>query len=153
MKPSEELASFIKGWEKCRLEPYRDQAGLWTVGWGHLLPQSAPRLPWTQEQADAQFLADLTPTGEGVSRMLKVQCAQNQYDAMVSLAFNIGLQAFLRSTLLAMVNMEKFEDAAEWFAPWNRVTISGARVESKGLTLRRAAERAIFIHGDYSGRP
>lgn len=154
MSPSNAVAHFIQQWEKCILTPYKDQAGLWTIGWGHLLPKGyVPKGLFTQEDADELFLLDLGGIGKDVEECIRTQVTQNQYDALVSLAFNIGTEKLARSTVVNLVNQEKFLDAAEWFAPWNMVTVDGKRVISRGLTKRREAERRIFVEADYGGRP
>ena len=76
-----------------------------------------------------------------VSKMLKVSVTQNQYDALVSLAYNIGTSALSSSTLMKKLNAGDVKGAADEFLRWNK---SGGKA-MPGLTNRRKAERSIFI--------
>lgn len=153
-RPSLACEEFIKAWEKCRLKPYRDQAGKWTAGWGHLMQLTDdPTTPITQAEADSLFHLDLLYIAEGVARLVLMPLRQYQFDALVCFAFNVGLGALATSTLRKRVNGGYFTEAADWFAPWNKCTIDGVLTVSEGLTKRRAAERAIFVNADYAGRP
>jgi lysozyme len=146
---------FIQGWEKCRLTPYQDQAGNWTVGWGHLMQPGDPRVPITQDEADALFDHELLHTADGVGDLIALPLSQQQFDALVAFSYNCGVGAFASSTLRTAVNAADFASAADDFGAWNKVRdpATGLLVVSAGLTKRRAAERAIFVNGDYSGRP
>lgn len=153
--PSPDCETFIQGWEACSLVPYRDAAGNWTIGWGHLMQPSDPLIPITQDEADALFDHELLHTADGVGGLLGIPVSQQQFDALVAFAYNCGLGAFASSSLRAAVNAASFSAAADAFAPWNKVRdpSTGQLVVSAGLVKRRAAERAIFVDGDYSGRP
>jgi len=150
MMPSPQCSLFIRGWEACSLTPYRDQAGRWTIGWGHLLQPGDPLLPITQAEADALFEYELLHVGDAVDALVP-RLYQCEYDACVSLVFNIGVGAFSRSTLLRRLNAGG--DAASQFLAWDKVTIGGVLTTSKGLHRRRYAEMMMFLYADYSGRP
>lgn len=153
--PSGDCEAFIMGWERCRLAPYRDQGGRWTVGWGHLMQPTDPIEPITQDEADALFHFELLHTADGVGRLLGIPVSQQQFDALVAFSYNCGLGAFAASSLRQAINAVDLAAAAADFAPWNKVRDpdTGLLVVSQGLTRRRAAEREIFVNGDYSGRP
>jgi len=150
MTPSPQCSQFIRGWESCKLTPYRDAAGWWTIGWGHLMDPKDPRVPITQADADALFEHELLHVGDAVDALVPTlhQC---EYDACVSLSFNIGVGAFSRSTLLRRLN--DGGDAASQFLAWDKVTIGGVLTTSKGLHRRRYAEMMMYEYADYSGRP
>lgn len=137
---SEFGVSLVKRFESCRLTAYRDAKGLWTIGWGHFLGEGHPgidmsKYTWTQDQADAQLSADLTTAGHAVDELL---CSKPQCDAMVSLAFNIGVHAFCSSTVYACVKSGHFQSAADAFLLWS----------DHGLLLeRRKIERSVFLYG------
>jgi GH24 family phage-related lysozyme (muramidase) len=137
------------GWEACSLTPYRDAVGLWTIGWGHLMGPDEPRVPITQEEADALFADELEHFGEEVASFCPENMAQHEYDAVVAWAFNVGASAASKSTLVRMLNDLDFDAAAQQFLRWDK---AGGRT-ILGLTKRRRAERAMFVSGDYSGRP
>ena len=133
----------IRRFEGCRLEAYPDPAtggAPWTIGYGATGPGIEPGVAWTQEEAEARLAEDVQRFADAVERVLTVDVSDNEFAAMVSLAFNIGAAAFRKSTLLRLVNDGHFEAAAQQFERWNR---AGGRVMA-GLTRRRQAERALF---------
>lgn len=147
--------AFIKGWEACSLTPYLDGAGRRTVGYGHLLLACDTAAPITQDEADSLFIVDSQYTAEGVSKLIYMPVLQYVFDALCSFAYNLGLGALAGSTLRKRVNGGYMDQAADQFMVWNKVRdpASGLFIESAGLTRRRMAERALFVLGDYSGRP
>ena len=155
LAPSADCETFLKGWESCRLMPYLDVAGNWTVGMGALMQPTDPHVRITQAEADALFDHELLHFADGVGGYLAIPVSQQQFDALVAFSYNCGLGAFATSSLRTAVNAAGFAAAADDFAPWNKVRdpVSGLLVVNGNLTRRRAAERAIFVDGDYSGRP
>jgi len=128
--------------------PYQDQAGLWTIGYGHLLSGGE----WYDEISEAQAvelrLADQAEAEDAVNGAVSVQLSQSMFDALVSLVFNIGAGAFRRSTLLALLNAGDYAGAQAQFSVWNKVTLpSGEKVASAGLVARRALEADLFGAG------
>lgn len=151
MTHSEELVEFVKRWEGLKLVPSPDPLvpGVADVGYGHVLRPSDSKEPITREQADALLRADLDGFAVAVDEMVKPTLAQHEFDALVSLAYNVGANALGASTLLRKVNANDFYGAAEEFPRWVR---AGGRIVG-GLVKRREAERAMFEDGDYSGAP
>ena len=134
----------IRRFEGCRLEAYPDPGtggDPWTIGYGATGPGIEPGVIWTQEEAEARLIEDVQRFADAVERALTVDVSDNEFAAMVSLAFNIGAGAFRKSTLLRLVNDGHFEAAAQQFDRWNR---AGGRVMA-GLTRRRQAERDLFL--------
>lgn len=142
MNVSAEGLAKIRAHEGCVLTTYLDQAGLPTIGVGHLLTKGeAYPNGITQEQADALLAKDLERTIAGVNAALKVAVTQEQFDACVSLAFNIGVAAFRSSSALAAINAGLGNDVIrERWQRWNKVTIAGKLEVSEGLAKRRADE-------------
>ena len=99
MKVSDNGLALIKKFEGCRLTAYADVGGVWTIGWGQTGPDVVEGLTITQAQADARLRAEVDRFAEGVLSGLKVPVNQNQFDALVSFAYNVGLGAFRSSTL------------------------------------------------------
>ncbi len=91
--------------------------------------------------ADRLLRTGVVSFDQAVSKMLKVTVTQNQYDALVSLAYNIGTRALSTSTLMKKLNAGDVKGAADEFLRWNR---SGGKV-MPGLTNRRKAEREVFL--------
>lgn len=126
-----------------RGDPYRCPAGVWTQGYGRTrgITEHSPRI--TEPEALAWLVEDVAEYARGVAAVLRQPATQNQFDAMVSLAYNIGLEAFGRSTVLRKFNADDDTGAAEAFRMWNR---AGGQV-SRGLVRRRAREIALFTEG------
>ena len=141
LTPSARCADFIKGFESCRLTAYMPTKNdVPTIGWGTTKGVKMG-MTWTQEQADAAFAAELAEFGARVASHLgSAPTTQAQYDAMVSLAYNIGVDGFGDSTLLRMHKAGDHAGAAAQFGRWNKQ----AGVVLNGLTRRRAAEAAMY---------
>lgn len=114
----------------------------WTVGIGDTGDDVQPGLVITQEQANERFARRLAQEFEpGVEDVLQNEPEQCQFDAFVSLAFNIGLAGFRGSTVLRQFNLGNMQESADAFRMWNK---SGGRV-MLGLRRRRESERALFL--------
>jgi GH24 family phage-related lysozyme (muramidase) len=97
---------------------------------------------WTQEQADARFVKSLKIREDAVTKAIgTAPTTQNQFDAMVALAYNIGMSAFAGSSVLRFHKLGKYESAADSFKLWNKAK----GVILNGLTKRRAAEAALYL--------
>ncbi|MEF2147774.1 lysozyme [Aquilutibacter rugosus] len=148
------LAS-IKRWEGCRLKAYRDPAtsdGLpITIGWGSTRDQNDKPIAigavWTQAMADDMLERDVLRRAEAIDLGIKTRLNACQFAACVSLSYNIGVTAFLQSTLLRKINARDFDAAEREFARWTR---AGGKVV-QGLVNRRKSEAALFatpVDGD-----
>lgn len=142
MKLSQDGVNLIKHYEGLRLHAYQDSVGIWTIGVGHT-KNVHPGMVISEETAD-QFLRDDVEEAENaVMRLVKVPLDQAQFDALVSLVFNIGEGNFSHSTLLKKLNAHDYLGASAEFVKWNKA--GGKPV--LGLTRRRAAERDHFLRG------
>lgn len=146
MKVSKKCLEFIKAREGCRLTAYVCPAGVLTIGYGHTGPDVKKGLKITAEQAEALLLADLAVFEKGVLRLLGSVPTQGQFDALVSFAFNLGLQALAGSTLLKKFKVGNTSGAADQFLKW--VYADGKVLP--GLQKRREAERLMFLGLPYS---
>ena len=138
--------------EGCKLKAYRCPAGVPTIGWGHTGGVKMGDA-CTQEQADAWFSIDLSVYADGVQRELKRDASDNELGAMVSLAYNIGLHGFAKSTVLKRHNEGDRQSAARAFALWNKARINGVLQVVDGLTSRRAREAALYLSDDSQPMP
>ncbi|MCP5362255.1 MAG: lysozyme [Hyphomicrobiales bacterium] len=138
--------TFIAEHEAFKPEVYLDQAGYPTIGYGHKL-LSGESYPdgISREEALTLLEKDVSKAESAIQRLVKVSLNQHQYDALVSLVYNIGSGNFASSTLLRLLNQRRFSEAAEQFFVWNKVTVNGMLQESRGLTKRRKQERARFL--------
>lgn len=141
MNISEKGIKLIKNFEGCRLEAYKCPAGIWTVGYGHTGSTVHQGLKISQSEADSLLKTDLIIHCNNVSKLVKVPLNQNQFDALVSLEYNIGYGNFSRSTLLKLLNTKNYKGAAEQFAVWR---LGGGKI-LPGLVRRRKAEKDLFL--------
>jgi lysozyme len=144
----------IKQHEKFEQQVYSDQAGKHTIGYGHkLLPGEKAKYPGTiDEKTAADLLAKDVATAEAaVQRLVKAPLTQQEYDALVSLAYNIGAgeKGFAGSTALRKLNEGDYRAAADAMLMWDKITQNGQKVQSKGLVNRRNDERNLFLNGTY----
>jgi len=162
---SEQGIDLLMSIEAFRGKPYDDQNGneisAWvkgaTIGYGHLISLQE----WnefgdkykegiTEEQAKTLFLQDLQPFIDGVNAKITAPLTQNQFDALVILAFNIGLANFAASSVLKLVNnpsaLTKYPNLETAWKSWNK---SQGKV-MQGLVNRRNAEWNIYSNNVYA---
>lgn len=147
MNVSQKGIDLIKSFEGLKLEAYPDPAtgdDPWTIGYGTTVYPSGKKVSKgdiiTKNHADYCLNHDVQNFSQGVESLIKVPTTQGQFDAMVSLAYNIGLGAFSKSTLLRKHNDKCYSCAANQFPLWNK---AAGKVMS-GLIRRRAAERELY---------
>ena len=134
----------IAQFEGCYLQAYLCPANVWTIGIGTTIYPNGVKVKkgdkCTLEQAHEYLAHDMIEFEKTVNDSVKVDLTQNQFDALVSLTYNIGSTAFKNSTLLKKLNAKDYAGAADQFLVWNK---GGGKV-LKGLVRRREAERALF---------
>lgn len=141
---TEKCIELIKRFEGCRLEAYRCPAGVLTIGYGHTgNVKQGQRI--TQADADRLLREDAAKIESGVRAALgSVQLADCKIDALVSFAFNVGVEAFKRSTLLRKLRANPDDvSLGNEFRRW--VYAGGKRLQ--GLADRREAEVRLFFSG------
>ena len=135
----------ICGFEGLRLKAYDDGVGVWTIGFGTTIYPNGIRVKkgdtCTEAQARAYMVYDLKKFESAVNNAVTVPLNQNQFDALVSLAYNIGTGAFSKSTLVKKLNAGDIRGAADQFDVW--VNAGGKRMQ--GLANRRAKEKEVFL--------
>lgn len=158
---SPEAVALLQSIETLRLKPYNDQSGQeiteWvggaTIGYGHLIANDE----WAtykdgimEQQAGTLFRADADPFERAVGEAIHVGVQQYEFDALVILAFNIGQDAFRKSSVVKLVNdpstITSYASLEDAWKSWNR---SQGKV-MKGLTNRRAAEWRIYTSAIYA---
>ena len=140
MQISDKGLDLIKRFEGLRLDAYRCPAGIWNIGYGHTGPDVREGLTITPSTAEAFLRSDAGRFGEGVEECAG-PCMQGQFDALVSLAFNLGLSALRSSTLLKLHKLGQHKLAAAEFGRW----VHAGGKELPGLVRRRAAEAALYL--------
>lgn len=147
--PSAKAIDLIHNFESLKLNSYRDPGsrdGLpITNGWGTTVDDNGEPIPlgavWTREKADRLFARDLAKFSQKVAALLgSSPTTQNQFDALVSFAYNVGTGALADSTLLRKHKAGDFAGAKSEFARWNK---NDGKILN-GLTKRRAAEAGLY---------
>jgi lysozyme len=146
--PSDAALDLIKRFEGCRLVPYRDAVGIWTIGYGATYGLDRKRVtadhpPLTDQQAEELLARDTLRFAAAVDRLVKVPVAINQRGALASFAFNLGAGALQSSTLLKRINSMEWDDVPHQFGRW--VSAGGRRLP--GLVRRRRAEAELWAGG------
>lgn len=139
----------IKQWEGCKLTAYQDVVGVWTIGYGTTAGADVgiePHAGMTISELEATKLLHKTldKFAEKVASLIKIPVTANEFGACVSLAYNIGVGAFAKSTVLRELNKGNRAEASAAFHMWNK---AGGKVV-KGLVNRRIAEAELFISKD-----
>jgi lysozyme len=147
MKISENGLNLIKEFEGLSLKPYLDVVKIPTIGWGNTYYPDGKKVtlkdkPISEIEA-TELLSYVAQKdfGDKILQLVKVPLNQNQFDALVSICYNIGMGNFSKSTLLKKINQSDFKGASLEFEKWNK---SGGIVLA-GLVKRRLKEKALFI--------
>lgn len=140
MKTSENGIKIIKRFEGCKLESYKCPSGIQTIGYGHTKGVKQGD-KCTQEQALEFLKQDIEVCERAIAKLVTVQLNQNQFDALVSFTYNLGITNFKSSTMLKYINAKQFIMASNEFPRW--VYSNGKKL--KGLEKRRKAEKDLFL--------
>ena len=136
MKTSPSGIDRIRAREGERLAAYLDTQGIVTIGVGHVDSTLKLGQRISKEQSAALLAQDLGKFEEAINAAVHVPLNQNQFDALVSLAFNIGASAFRNSTLVKKLNTKDYAGAADQFMVWTK---------QKELITRRQGEQDQFV--------
>lgn len=144
----ENRRNLLQKFEGCKLTAYKCPAGVWTIGYGHTSaagnPQVAGGLTITQVEAENILAKDLATFEQGVMKCVAVKLNQNQFDVLVDFAYNAGIGALQKSTLLKKVNAGDFDAVPAELMKWTK----GGGKELPGLVRRRQAEIAVWSKVD-----
>ena len=145
MSVSNKGVDLICEFEGKRLSAYDDGVGVWTIGFGTIKYPNGVRVKkgdtCTLDQAKEYMRHDLIEFEHTVNSSVKVPLNQNQFDALVSLAYNIGSNAFKSSTLVKKLNTGDYQGAADQFNVW--VNAGGKRMQ--GFVNPREKENVLFL--------
>lgn len=134
----------IKQFEGFRPEAYQDSVGVWTIGYGTTRIDGQPvkqGMTITQDQALQLVQQEVNKLWFQIESILKVKINDNQMNALVDFAYNLGFDSLRNSTLMRLVNESKFDEAANQFPRW---VYAGGKV-LPGLVRRREAESQLFL--------
>lgn len=134
--------------EGFRVTAYKDSVGVWTIGVGHTSaagpPHVIPGMTITKQQVDEILSRDLVQYENAVTSAIHVPLTQGQFDALVSLCFNIGTGGFKKSTVVRRLNEGNYRAAADAFLMWNK---------PPEIMSRRRSERSQFLKAVPKGAP
>ena len=134
----------IKQFEGFRPEAYQDSVGVWTIGYGTTRINGQPvtqGMTITKDQALQLVKQEVNKLWSRIESITKVNLNDNQMNALVDFAYNLGFNALKTSTLMKYVNESQFDKAADEFDRW---VFAGGKV-LPGLVKRREAERQLFL--------
>lgn len=139
---------FLQSQEGCRLQAYRDQKGVWTIGYG-CTHGVTPDMTITQAQAESLFRTQVRPAVNAVNRFVHIALLQNEFNALVSLVYNIGEGNFRNSSVLRLLNQGDKRGAAKAFSLWSKIKNpeTGELTWDPGLAARRQREANYFLTG------
>ncbi|MNL22699.1 Lysozyme RrrD [compost metagenome] len=151
-KTSPKALQIIKVSEGCKLKAYLCPANIPTIGYGHTktvtLADVKRGKTINQNEADRLLSVDLAEFEKRVARLVKVSLSDNQFGALVSFAFNLGLGALSSSTLLKKINGKApIAEIGKSWLQWDKARVKGVLTPLRGLTIRRQAEFDLFKSG------
>lgn len=142
---SEKGYEIIREFEGFRSTAYRDTGGVWTIGFGTIRYPDGTKVKQgdtcTRNEAEQWLKNDCVWVDACLDKNVKVNLNQNQFDALASFVYNIGETAFVKSTMLTLINQNSLTSAASQFDRW--VFDNGKRIQ--GLVNRREKEKALFL--------
>lgn len=148
MKPRHQVSraavDLIKRFEGYRMKAAQLPDGRWTIGYGHTLTARGGATV-SEKDAEALLLYDLISVAHAVNEQTYSPLNQNQFDALVCFAFNIGLDNFMRSGVLRRINEGSLLQAACAMEMWRKADFEGERIVIDALVRRRSAEKALFL--------
>ncbi len=136
---------FLNEHEGVEYRPYKDVAGVWTVCQGITGPDVILGKVYTQSECDSLLIKHLSIHRAAVDKALKVDVPVSTRAALYSLSYNIGTNAMRNSTTIRRMNRGDIRGGCEAFSMWNKITVNGKKVVSKGLVNRRNAEIELCL--------
>lgn len=139
----------IKEFESFRSKAYLDSASIPTIGYGTITYSDGLVVKLgdtiTKEAAEKALLEHVRGIDFQMNTLIKVSVTQNQYNALTSFVYNLGIGAFQKSTLLKRLNDRMYGAAADQFLAWDKAKVKGKLIQIKGLTIRRQKEKELFL--------
>lgn len=132
-----------------KLEAYTDAAGVWTIGYGHTTNAGKPAvyrgMRITKQTANEMLIRDLTQYEAAVENSVKVKLNDNQFAALVSFTYNVGISNFKKSNLLKKLNQGDYAAIPAEFSKWTKA----GKKRLSGLVNRRSAEIGLWAQGSF----
>lgn len=149
MRASKGAIDLIKEFEGFKAEAYLCPAGIPTIGYGSTRVHGMKvtlGMKCTVEEAEGYLMDEIDEFTPMLNRIISFEMSQEQFDAICSFVYNLGIGNFQKSTLLKKINVKDYNGAADEFLKWNK---AGGKV-LPGLTRRREAERNLFLTSSVS---
>lgn len=148
----EPAQALIREFEGLRHELYLCPAGVWTIGYGHAVSRNEPEAralyprgrSISTGEAEGLLWRDVSAVASAIDRLVTVRLTNNQFCALISFVFNVGIGAFKRSTLLRKLNAGDYAAVPAQLKRWTR---GGGKV-LLGLKRRREAEAKLWLTPD-----
>lgn len=149
MKVNQATIDLVKKWEGFKAEAYLCPAGVWTIGYGTTTQAGvgltvAKGMRITEAEAEYYLQKGLEKFADQIRSHVTAEINENEFGAFVSLAYNIGPSAFIKSSALRHFNAGDKERAADSIKLWNKATVNGKRQVLRGLVNRREDEVRLF---------
>lgn len=151
LKTSQNGLEFITKWEGCILKPYKDVAGLRTIGVGHLIKpgENYPDgVAISKEHALELLSGDVGHCEKSIQKNIGVPLNQNQFDALVSFGFNCGTGVYSNSGVASSLRIADYSSVPSKLEPWSKARVNGTMQTVQGLLNRRKAEGLLFTTPD-----
>ena len=151
MKTSPIAIEMIQTFESCRLDAYKDAVGIWTIGWGCIQYENGQKVKAgdtiTAQRAEDLLLYEVLLKESSVNILLQsAKVNENQFDALISFTYNVGVSALANSTLLSKLKRNAADPSIrDEFMKWVKGTINGTLVTLPGLVKRRQAEADLYF--------
>ena len=150
MKINTKGIELIKSFEGCKLNAYLDSVNVPTIGFGATFYQNGNKIKLgdkiTQQQANELLEFHINKFSSGIIKYLRNDLNDNQFSALVSFAFNLGINSLTISTLLKKVNKNPNDKTiSDEFLKWNKARVKGKLAVLTGLTRRRKAESDLYF--------
>lgn len=140
--------TLIQEFESLRLDAYRDQAGIWTIGYGTTRINNRPVFAGehiSKDDAIHYLTQETAKICESLDELVPRDLTQNELDALISFCYNVGMGAFRGSSLRkALIHHTSIDESL--FTRWCKIRVNGVLETSNGLLRRRRAEYKLFTH-------
>jgi len=137
----QQAIEIIKRYEGLRTKAYQDSNGIWTIGYGNT-HEVHPGDEISEEQAEEELREYLQNIGPLIIRAAKAPLNNNQYSALLSFTYNVGIGNFDKSTLLKLINSKENDKVVQEFVKWDK---DARGQELAGLRARRLAEASLYF--------
>ena len=150
---SQNCLNLIRKWEGLYLDAYLNSVGIWSIGYGTTEYPDGKKVKQGDDisiQQARKFLQyKVDRVADEVNQLIRVALTQNQFDALVSFCYNVGITEFKYSSLLEKLNQGDYQSAAHEFSRWNKVMVNEVKIILPDLVNRRDDEKNLFLSNNF----